>query len=1160
MDFIKLLDIIEEMPAYHQMAAELEQKRGSTRASVLDAAKPYLIASLHRRFPAPILLITAQPENSKKLYEQLLSWCPSMNIFFFPEPDDLPYERVTSDTSTELEKLQVLSSLAGVTGEEDTLASEPPLIVSSAAALMQKVPPFNDFTAAVQTINAGQEVEPFRLLSKWQAMGYRLEEVVEIPGTISHRGGIIDIFPPTDDLPARLEFFGNTIESIRLFDPASQRSQKEVISLTIGPTTELIISTKIGGNINPETILDNIDLTGLKSEVREQYHQELAMLLNNERPDNQGFYAPLFHRNSLLNYLPESGLLILDESRNIKLAIEDIEVKAEELRTEKIAERELPSNFPRPYFTRDELGLETTENRSLTLSSWGITGTEHWHELNFTPVPSYAGQLPMFIKKAGELLSQGQRLILVSHQASRISELLEEENIYAPPLEEITYLPAKGSLILLQGLLAEGWIMNGNTFLFTDAEIFGFIKQRRLLKKRPVPHHRLFVDISPGDFAVHIEHGIARFAGVTTMTALAGEGEKEYLVLEYAASDKLYVPTDQIDRVGRYVGAGEHPPGLSRLGTQEWTRTKQKVKESVAEIAEDLIALYATREVVPGYTFSQDTVWQREVEASFPYVETPDQIEVQRQVKEDMENTKPMDRLVCGDVGYGKTEIAIRAAFKAVMDGKQVAVLAPTTVLAEQHFSTFSQRLSAFPVKIEALSRFRTHKEQQTITNELKNGSIDICIGTHRLLQKDIEFKELGLLIIDEEQRFGVTHKEYLKQMRQEVDVLTLSATPIPRTLHMSLVGVRDMSVMETPPEERLPIKTYVSEYNDHLVREAIIREIERNGQVFFVHNRVQSIVLVAERLQKLVPEAKLSIGHGQMPETELEKVMADFIQGKSDILVCSSIIQSGLDMPNVNTLIINQADKFGLTQLYQLRGRVGRGANLAYAYLLYDKGKRLSLIAERRLRTIVEATELGAGFSIAMKDLEIRGAGTLLGMRQSGHISAVGFNLYCQLLAQAVEDQKARRAGIPEKDITPSLPPSSVDLPIPAYIPTDYVADLLTRLGLYQKLIKLETVEQIEPVSQEFEDRFGVPPPEIENLLYAIRIKILATKAGIESITTRQGEIIISPFEGMRFERQRLESLSRDGVIIGTFQIRINPGRLDNWQDMLEGVVKKIT
>ncbi len=1157
LNLTQLLRLIEEMPAYRRLVNELGQKN-SPAVAVLDAVKPYLIAALYQSLRRPVMVITAQPENSKKLYEQLSVWCDSSQMKLFPEPDALPYERIASNDTNELGRLQVLSALANITGEDDVATPTPPLIIASAPAFMQKVAPHSDFAAACHTVSVGMEIEPFHLLSQWQDMGYRLEEMVEVPGTISHRGGIIDIFPPTSDYPARLEFLGNTIDSIRLFDPANQRSLKAVPSIAASPATELLtlFSNK---ETELEAVLSKIDLSGCRSEIRQQFEQELAMLLNKQKPDNMQFYAPLFQQDSILNYLPKDALLILDEPPSIKQAVEDLDAKASELRTEKLERGELPANFPAPYFTWQELESAVENRQRLVLTSWGVSD-EKSYELSFSPAPSYAGQIAVFIKKVKQLLAQKQRLILVSHQASRLSELLEEEAIIAPPLTEVKQVPPSGSLTLVSGLLAEGWVMNGDTCLLTDAELFGFIKQRRLLKKHPVPHHRLFIDMTPGDYVVHIEHGIARFASVTTLTT--NGVEKEYLVLAYASGDRLYVPTDQIDRVSRYIGAGEQAPVLSRLGTQEWSRTKQRVKESVANIAQELLALYAAREVVPGFAFSPDTIWQQELEASFPYVETPDQMEVQKQVKEDMEKAKPMDRLVCGDVGYGKTEVALRAAFKAVMDNKQVAVLVPTTVLAEQHFSTFSQRLAAFPIKIEVLSRFRTPKEQQTIIDGLANGSVDICIGTHRLLQKDVAFKNLGLLIIDEEQRFGVVHKEYLKKMRREVDVLTLSATPIPRTLHMSLVGVRDMSVMETPPEERLPIKTYVAEYNEPLVREAILREIERNGQVFFLHNRVQSIAYIASKLQSLVPEARIAIGHGQMPEEELEKVMADFLQGKSDILVCTSIIESGLDMPNVNTLIVNQADKFGLTQLYQLRGRVGRGANRAYAYFLYEKGKHLTPTAEKRLKTIFEATELGAGFGIAMKDLEIRGAGTLLGVRQSGHISAVGFNLYCQLLSQAVEEQKAKLAGKSVEEVKSSrLPAPTIDLPLPAYIPEDYVADLNTRLGLYQKLVKVDKGEQIEPLAQEFADRFGTPPPEVKNLLYAVKIKLLASKAGIESITTEHGEITISLFEGMKFDRQKLEPFLKYGIEIGTFQLRLNTKRTGkDWQKVLEEVVGRVS
>jgi transcription-repair coupling factor (superfamily II helicase) len=1096
LNLLKLLHLIEGMPEYKKLLEELKKQNGSTSAVVLEAAKPYFIAALYSSLDRPMLVVTAQPENCRKLHEQIATWSKSGGVKLFPEPDALPYEGIAADASTELEKVQVLSALAGIN------RGESPLVVVSAPSLMSKLPPHKEFAAACHTVGVSTEIEPLELLKKWQDIGYRIENIVEVPGAVSRRGGIVDIYPPTSQLPARIEFLGNTIESMRLFDPATQRSLNSIESIAVCPAAELATPGS----------------------------------------------------DSLLDFLPGDCLLVLDEPPNIEQAMDDLEAQAEQLRSEKIERKELPAGFPRPYFNRGELEPRISQKSCLRLTAWGVGDNEPAHKLDFATAPGYAGQLPALVKKAKQWLKQKQRLIIVSHQASRLAEILEQEDILAEPVNEIKDMPPPGSLTLVQGLLGVGWVMNGQTRLLTDAEVFGFIKQRRLVKRRPVPHHRFITELSPGDYVVHVEHGIGKFAGVVRLGS--ENGEKEYLLLKYAANDKLYVPTDQIERVNRYIGGGDHAPTLSRLGTQEWTRTKQKVRESVEEVATELLALYAAREVVPGFSFSKDTVWQQELEASFPYVETPDQIEVQGQVKADMEKNKPMDRLVCGDVGYGKTEVAVRAAFKAVMDGRQAAVLVPTTVLAQQHYSTFKQRLEAFPVRIEVLSRFKTPREQQTIIEGLASGSVDICIGTHRLLQKDINFKNLGLLIIDEEQRFGVSHKEHLKKMRQEVDVLTLSATPIPRTLHMSLVGVRDMSTMETPPEQRLPIKTYVANYDERLIREAVLREMERNGQVFFVHNRVESIDYIAEKLQSLIPEARISIAHGQMPEAELERVMSDFSEDKSDILVTTTIIESGLDMPNVNTLIVNRADRFGLTQLYQLRGRVGRGASLAYAYFLYEPGRRLTPTAEKRLKTIFEATELGAGFSIALKDLEIRGAGTLLGPRQSGHISAVGFSLYCRLLAEAVENRKARQAGIPEKMRPSPLPAPTLDLPLRAYIPEEYIADVETRLSLYQRLARLDKPEQIEAIKDEFNDRFGALPAELQNLLYAVKIKLLATKAGITSVTTEDGQIILRLIEGMRFSPEQHELPLPDGVRMGVRQLSLSYKGDKGWKAKLEGVL----
>jgi transcription-repair coupling factor (superfamily II helicase) len=1143
----RLIPLICELPAYQDMATRLQKgPAAKAKAQVLDAAKPYVIAALYDQFKMPVLVVTAQPEGSKKLFEQVSTWCDAEELRLFPEPDTLPYQRTVPDFGTEQDRLQVLFALVNQNNR-----SKPPIVVTSIPALMQKIILKTDFLASCSRIKTGVQIDPLSLLARLENIGYRSEPMVEFPGTVSRRGGIVDIFPPTSDEPVRLEFFGNTVESIRSFDSSSQRSTRKIDQIDICPATEIIPGR------NESAPLKQLDLTGLSTNARDQIEQDLASLAGGRRPQNMPLYAPLFNRGTLLDYLPPPSLVVLDDLPGLQKEINHIDKEAVQLREEKLANRELPANFPRPYFTWEDLEPEIDAKKRVELSSWSTPDEQDTLQLGFTSPARYAGQLPSFIQKSGELMRSRNRVIIVSNQATRLSELFEESDILVQPTSEMKEASGPGSLTLLQGSLAEGWVMNNNTYLLTDSEIFGFTKERRFFKRRSTHRHKMLVDMIPGDFVVHVEHGIGKFSGVQNVT---GDGtQREYLVLEYAAGDKLFVPTDQIDRVSRYIGSGEFTPSLSRLGSQEWNHAKQKVKADVEEIAQDLLQLYAAREVVPGHSFSPDTIWQRELEASFPYVETPDQIKVQEEIKEDMSRPKPMDRLLCGDVGYGKTEIAVRASFKAVMDNKQVAVLVPTTVLAEQHFNTFKERMGAFPVQIEVLSRFRNEKEQKAVIDGLADGSVDICIGTHRLLQKDVVFKDLGLLVIDEEQRFGVAHKEYLKKLREEVDVLTLSATPIPRTLHMSLVGVRDMSIMETPPEERLPIKTYVAEYDERLVREAILREIDRNGQVFFVHNRVLGISSVAARLASTVPEARISVAHGQMPEDALEGVMAAFQRGDSNVMVCTTIIESGLDMPRANTLIVNRADKFGLTQLYQLRGRVGRGGNLAYAYFLYDKGRRLSSIAEKRLRTIYEAAELGAGFGIAMKDLEIRGAGTLLGTKQSGSITSVGFNLYCELLSQAVEENKAKLAGPKSTPKAAALPETTIDLPLKAFIPDDYISDLDSRLSIYQRLTEVKSLEGTSELSRELADRFGTLPPEVENLLYILRIKAMAAQAGIESISTADSVITLRRFPGLQFERPKLAPMLKYGINIGITQVIMNSKRLGrDWQKALEEILSR--
>jgi transcription-repair coupling factor (superfamily II helicase) len=1118
MNLSLLLSLLQEMPAYRQLVGELSTARDEHKATILDAAKPYLIAALYEELNLPLMVVTGQPEDARKLHEQLRAWCsPSAELQRLPELDFLPYDssQLSAVSYQMIERLRALATLA-LYEESD----KPPLVVTSALAIMSKTIPQRDFAAACHVLKPGMAAEPLKLLRRWQKMGYEVEDVVEVPGQMSKRGGIIDVFPPCSQLPVRIEFFGNQIESMRYFDPESQRSTSPVSSLIVTPAKEFM------------PIADSCEVVN----------------------------------GSVLDYLDRDALLVLDDPEGIELTVTRLNEETQELRAAKMERGELPREFPSPYFTWEELESQMKERHRLALLnavSYQLSATSNGQALPFIRAQSYGSQLERFLKTARQMVEHKQRVFVVSHQANRLAELLQKEDIHTSPASQIEQIPPPGSITVLQGSLDGGWLLDDRLTLITDVELFGFVKQPRAGRKRPIPHQWFLPQLAPGDYVVHVDHGIARFHGMARMSS---DGmEREYLVLEYAAGDKLYVPSERIDRVSRYIGAGDQAPHLSRLRTPEWQRTKKRVKESVAEIARELLDLYAAREVAPGFAFSADSLWQQELEASFPYMETPDQIEAIITVKEDMEKAKPMDRLICGDVGYGKTEIALRAAFKAVMDNKQVAILVPTTVLAQQHFITFTERLQTFPLRVEMLSRFCPPEKEKGVLAGLANGTVDICIGTHRLLQKDITFKELGVVIIDEEQQFGVVQKERLKQIRREVDTLALSATPIPRTLHMSLTGIRDMSIVETPPEERLSVQTRVGVYDGILVRQVVLRELERNGQVFFVHNRVQSIAWAASKLQDLVPEARIAIAHGRMPEEQLEKVMTDFIAGKYDILVTTTIIQLGLDMPNVNTLIIDRADRFGLAQLYQLRGRVGRGINQAYAYFFFDKGKELTPQAYKRLRTIFEATELGSGFGIAMKDLEIRGAGNLLGVKQSGHIAALGFDLYCQLLAEAVEELKAKQAGEVRKSVIvgEEKESPSIALPLDAHIPEEYVPNLNTRLSLYHRLARVEHIEEVEDVAREFKDRFGALPQPVENLLYIVKIKILAARAEVSSISTQGRQIVIKP----QTDNSLLKIRGAGGVMskylgaavkIGATQIKLDIRLLGGrWAEVLEEILR---
>jgi transcription-repair coupling factor (superfamily II helicase) len=727
----------------------------------------------------------------------------------------------------------------------------------------------------------------------------------------------------------------------------------------------------------------------------------------------------------------------------------------------------------------------------------------------FLPGTRFAGQIKHFVTYLENCCKAGDETVIVSRQVPRLKEIWGEMESNC----ELNHQPR-----FVEATLGEGWdlLLDNDLVLhcITDGEIFGWERPapRARLQAKHAPPESDFADLKIGDWVVHVDYGIGRFSGL--VRRFLDGMEREFLLVEYEGGDQVFVPIHQADRLNRYIGTGGEPPQPSRLGSNEWSQTKQSVREAVIQVAQDLLELYAKRQTAVGYAFGPDTAWQQDLEASFPYVETEDQLIAIHDVKLDMEDSKPMDRLLCGDVGYGKTEVALRAAFKAVMDGKQVAVLVPTTVLAQQHYETFRQRLLPYPVKVEMLSRFKTPREQDDIVLRTMLGEVDIVIGTHRLLTGDVAFKDLGLVIIDEEQRFGVTHKEHFKKLRTEVDVLTLTATPIPRTLYMALTGARDISMINTPPAERLPIITHIGPYSPKIVRQAILRELDRGGQVFFVHNRVQTIEAMRQHLNSLVPEARVAIGHGQMREDELSQVMTRFTKGDIDVLLCTSIIESGLDIPNANTLIVDRGDAFGLAQLYQLRGRVGRGGQRAFAYFFKHRKKAPTPEGQERLETIAENMQLGAGYSIAMRDLEMRGAGEMLGTRQSGYIASVGFHLYTRMLTQAVRQLRRAAGEEVEKEEnaikTSGYLPVSVDLPLSVGIPVDYIPDQSLRLQLYRRMANIEDLAELDQLREEFTDRFGPPVEQVRDLFFQLRIKLQAGRAGLVSVSAEGDQIVL--------------------------------------------------
>ena len=1165
-----VLELLDRHPEHRENVDASGRPGVESGVTVRQGARAAFLASVWQRQRGPILVVTPRPDDARRLHDQLLTYLgEDQPVHLLPEPEVLPFERLAVDANTGNQRLSALAALAAggrFAGMEPDV--QPLVVCSVGSALIYTLPP--ELMAGVFPASGelslwrkGDRVRVNTLLAQWLDLGYRNEPVVEAPGSFSHRGGILDVYPTGSDWPLRIELWDDEIDTIRYFDPVSQRSICPADEVRLAPAREQLPNLASLESVAART--DALDYAKCSGEVRDRMAEELSLLSSSPNPETLTFYNGLINQAHLLEYIGANGLVVLERSGRVEAEAQELEERFQRMREAREDRGELPVNFPSPLMGWEEFSNRLSSVPQMQLQTW--VGDDE--DKIFRPSTPYYGKLEQLAADVRRHQTANYAVVAVTQHQRRVAEILEQEGIGVTQADSLESAPSPGQVWLLPGSLRDGWTVElphgtgesgevGALVLLTDSELFGTVKELRYHRRRKAEHgpEVILADLVPGAHVVHVDHGVARFAGTTHIGD--GDDEKEYLILEYAENDKLYVPTDHLDRVSAYVGAQDQPPSLTRLSTAEWARVKQRVKGATREMAQELLRINAARALAEGHEHGADTVWQQELEDSFPFVETPDQAKAIIDVKNDMETTRPMDRLICGDVGYGKTEIALRAAFKSVNDGMQVGMLVPTTVLAQQHYATFSERLSPFPVKVEVLSRFRTPKEQQEVIEGLKDGSVDIVIGTHRLLQKDVQFKNLGLAIVDEEQRFGVSHKERLKQLRKEVDMLTLSATPIPRTLNMALAGIRDLSTMDSAPEARLPVKTFVSEYSEDVIKEAILREMERGGQVFYLHNRVRTIHQAAADLLKLVPHARVMVGHGQMAETELEDVMVDFANGEADVLVCTTIIESGLDMPNVNTLIVERADRFGLAQLYQLRGRVGRSEHRAYAYLMVPRGRRITEAAEHRLQAILEASELGAGFRIAMRDLGIRGAGNILGASQSGHIQDVGLDLYTQLLSEAVRELEEETGEIGGAEPLPTELPR-IDLPLNARIPEDYVDHLPTRLAVYQRLAKLADSDDIPEIREELRDRFGPVPEEVENLLTLAGLRSLAATVGVESVVQANDAIVLSlrvPVGGARVPLQKALGPS---VQVGNTQMHMPLRRLgDEWLSRLTRVLER--
>jgi transcription-repair coupling factor (superfamily II helicase) len=1142
--FDQLIEPVRHWAETRTVLHTIKTGKSSLGQGIRNTQSALLLAALRRELDGQMLIVTSTPSSAEQLKADLGALVEPDRCLLFPAYDLLAHEEAY-EKEVAGQRLSVLSRL---------LQAEKVMVITSWPALVRKVLSPEELATFVLPVQVGDELGRDRFLRQLVTLGYNRVEKVDTPGEFSVRGDIVDLFPLERPDPLRIEFFGDEVDSLRTFNPETQRSLEQLRATLVLPAREGLWTAE-------EFTVARAELKGL---VERQYQRLLKVKDEENSPEAadllQKRYAELVEK-------VENGRIFPGMDRLLPLVRTDLTpvwtylsaahwilhepVRGSEyLRslTEENA-RILGGFIERGLILPEETGLYlsfaqiqtalakqgslqlATLNRSLKGSKIGSIQT-----FPMRMAPDYAGQFKKLVQDLKTRVEKRWTVVLGVPGAERrrsLAEALKTEELL--PNE----WPGQGRLVPGQIYLAPLSLSEGmelpadQILLLTEAEIYGRKHRAKKTRARLSKEGIKLTDLGElgiGDYIVHLNHGIGRYLGIKKLE-IDGAG-REYLEIEYANEDRLFVPTDQIGLIQKYIGIEEKPPRINRLGGADWQKAKNRVQESIKEMADQLLVLYADRFMAKGYRYPPDTVWQKEFEEAFIYEETADQLRVVDEIKKDMGAERPMDRLLCGDVGYGKTEVAMRAAFKAVTDGKQVAILVPTTILAQQHFQTFNQRFSGYPVNISVLSRFQSPREQEKIVQGLKEGTIDLVIGTHRLLSRDVSFKELGLLIVDEEQKFGVIHKERLKELKKNVDALTLTATPIPRTLHMSLIGIRDISVIETPPEDRFPIKTYVIEFNEEVIVEALRREMERGGQIFFVYNRVKTIDRMASYLQQLIPEARIEIAHGQMSEDQLEEVMLNFYEGASDILVCTTIIENGLDLANVNTIIVYDADRLGLAQLYQLRGRVGRSNRIAYAYFTFRKDKLLTEVAEKRLATIRDFTDLGSGLKIAQRDLEIRGAGNLLGAEQHGHIAAIGFDLYCRLLEEAMKERRGERK--------PDTPDPTIEVAMDAYIGDDYISDPAQKVEIYKKIAAITDLSEADAVEAEIEDRFGDLPTPVQNLLEISRVKALAKKLGISGVTMEGKDLIARFLPGLTLDADRIRTL----LVNYKGQVRYQPGR----------------